>query len=102
MGELAAAEQVRPPTISRLVKDLERLGLVTRKLDPRDERVQRISATAKGRRLLQQGRKRRVSKLAAEPAQLSPEERRALTESVTLLERLALPENYPASRVQKT
>jgi len=102
MGELAAAEQVRPPTISRLVKDLERLGLVTRKLDPRDERVQRISATAKGRRLLQQGRKRRVSKLAAELAQLSPEERRALTESVTLLERLALPENYPASRVQKT
>ena len=55
MGELAAAEQVRPPTISRLVKDLERHGLVSRKADPGDERVQKVSATAKGRRLLQEG-----------------------------------------------
>ena len=49
MGELAAAEQVRPPTISRLVKDLERQGLVGRKTDPGDERIQRVSAHREGK-----------------------------------------------------
>jgi len=95
MGELAAAEQVRPPTISRLVKDLERQGLVSRKADPDDERVQKVSATAKGRRLLQEGRQRRVSKLAAGLARLSAEERRQLLRSAELLERLALPDDHP-------
>ena len=100
MGELAAAEQVRPPTISRLVKDLERQGLVGRKTDPGDERVQRVSATAKGRRLLQEGRQRRVSKLAAGLARLSAKERRQLLRSAELLERLTLPEDHPGTRAQ--
>ena len=52
MGELAVAEQVRPPTISRLIKGLETDGLVERANDPNDERVQRISTTPNGRRLL--------------------------------------------------
>ena len=92
MGELATAEQVRPPTISRLVKDLVRQGLVSRKADPGDERVQRVTATAKGRRLLQEGRQRRVSKLAAGLARLSATERRQLLRSAELLERLTLPD----------
>ncbi len=98
MGELAAAEQVRPPTISRLVKDLERHGLVSRKADPGDERVQKVSATAKGRRLLQEGRRRRVSKLAAGLSRLSAEERRKLIHSAELMERLALPDDHPGRR----
>ena len=100
MGELAAAEQVRPPTISRLVKDLERQGLVSRKSDPGDERVQRVSATAKGRRLLNEGRRRRVSKLAAGLARLSAKERRQLLRSAELLERLTLPDDHPGMRLQ--
>src|SRR3990172_10118177 len=56
--ELAEAEQVRVPSISRLVKDLEWEGLVERVEDPDDKRVQRIRATPKGNDLLQQGRQR--------------------------------------------
>ena len=48
VGELARAEQVRAPTISRLVAGLERDGLVRRERDPDDARVQRIRATRAG------------------------------------------------------
>lgn len=89
VGDLAAAEQVRPPTISRLVRDLERDGLVERTTDPRDERVQRVAATAAGRRVLEQGRRRRVRRLAAEVAGLPQRERRLLARGAEILERLA-------------
>src|SRR5213594_4944670 len=52
LGELAAAEQVRPPTMSRLVKEMERAGVARRENDPNDGRVVRIRATAKGLRAL--------------------------------------------------
>ena len=88
IGELAAAEQVRPPTISRLVRELEREGLVERAGDPHDARVQRIRATAAGRALLAAGRRRRVERLAASVAQLDAGERAALATAVPLLERI--------------
>ena len=34
LGELAAAEQVQPPTVTRLVTSLESAGLVAREPDP--------------------------------------------------------------------
>ena len=89
MGELAAAEQVRPPTISRLVRDLERDGLVVREPDPDDARVQRVHATAAGEALLLAGRQRRVARLAAAVAALEPAERATLERAAPLLERLA-------------
>ena len=55
MGALAEAEQVRPPTITRLVASLERVGLVRRVNDRRDGRVQLVEAMAAGKRLLQKG-----------------------------------------------
>jgi DNA-binding MarR family transcriptional regulator len=64
ISELAEAEQVRPPTISRLVKELEWEGLVSRQRDTRDRRVTRIRATSKGRRLLFEGRERRVARFS--------------------------------------
>ena len=48
LGELANAEQVRPPTMTRLVSALEADGLVTRETDPSDGRLTRIRATAQG------------------------------------------------------
>src|ERR687886_1208066 len=66
LGELAAAEQVRPPTMTRLVSALEAAGLVGREGDPADGRVTRIHATARGRALLIRGRARRVAALARE------------------------------------
>ncbi len=97
-GELAAAEQVRPPTVSRLVRDLEAEGLVRRRRDPRDRRVRWLEATAAGRRLLAEGRRRRVSRLAREVAALGDEERRILDRAAGLLERLALPPGHPRQR----
>lgn len=88
VGELAAAEQVRPPTITRLVQALEREGLVRRTSDRRDGRIQRIHATARGRRLLQAGRQRRVDRLASGLERLSPEERALLDRAAALLTRV--------------
>jgi DNA-binding MarR family transcriptional regulator len=91
LTDLAAAEQVRLPTVSRLVKELEAAGLVRRARDPQDERVQRVSATSRGRRLLMEGRRRRVTRLAAEVAALNPADRKTLARAATLLEGLARP-----------
>lgn len=63
LSALAAAEQVKPPTMSQLVNALERQGLAVR--TPIDRRSVRISVTEKGRRLLEAGRKRRLSRLAS-------------------------------------
>jgi DNA-binding MarR family transcriptional regulator len=89
LGDLAAAEQVRPPTISRLARELERAGLVMREGDARDRRVQRLRATPAGERLLAAGRQRRVARLAAAIDDLTAVEREALATAAPLLERLA-------------
>lgn len=64
LGQLAAAEQVKPPTMTRIVTGLEKEGLVQRIGDTRDRRLTHIRATAKGRSVLAAGRARRVQKLA--------------------------------------
>lgn len=89
LSDLAAAEQVRLPTISRLIKDLEREGLVRRVKTKDDARVQRVEATPKGRKLLMEGRRRRVARLAADLAALSPAERRLLGEAAVLMEHVS-------------
>src|SRR3954468_8294060 len=52
LRDLAAAEQVRPPSMTRTVQELEAGGLVVRETDASDRRVVRIRATARGTRLL--------------------------------------------------
>ena len=86
-SELAAAEQVRLPTISALVRGLEEDGLVRRARDPDDGRAVRLSATAKGRRILQSGRERRLDNLEELLEPLSREELRTLAEASEILER---------------
>ncbi|NIR46434.1 MAG: MarR family transcriptional regulator [Gemmatimonadetes bacterium] len=88
IGDLAAAEGVRPPTVSRLVKGLEEDGLVARRRDPDDRRVQWIRATIRGRRALEKGQDRRVARLAAELARLPREEQRLLADASRVLQRL--------------
>jgi DNA-binding MarR family transcriptional regulator len=65
VGELAVAEQVKPPTMSRIVAGLARARLVEISRDPGDARRLRIRATSKGTRLLQKARQRRIADLAA-------------------------------------
>jgi DNA-binding MarR family transcriptional regulator len=86
-SELAAAEQVRLPTISALVRGLEEDGLVRRAGDPADGRVVRLSATAKGRRILERGRERRLDNLEELLVPLSREELRVLAEASKILDR---------------
>ena len=88
MGALAEAEQVRPPTITRLVAGLERAGWVRRVTDRADGRVQLVEATAAGKRLLAKGRARRVDRLEARVAQLSTDDQRVLARAAELMERL--------------
>ncbi len=88
LGELAAAEQVRPPTMTRIVAALERAGLVERQPDPADGRVTRIAATARGRALLEEGRARRTGQLAARLRALPPADLATLDRAATLLEEL--------------
>jgi DNA-binding MarR family transcriptional regulator len=88
LGALAAAEQVRPPTITRLVDKLEAAGLVDRIADSIDRRISRVEATAKGVKLLHDGRRRRVASLAASRRELPADERSALAKAVPILERV--------------
>ena len=91
LGELAAAEQVRPPTMTRLVQALEADGLVSRTPDPSDGRVTRLAATPRGRRLLAAGRARRVAALARRLCELPSAERLALAHAAAAIEWLAAP-----------
>ncbi len=86
MGALADAEQVRPPTMTRLVQALEADGLVEREPDPQDGRQVRVRATAKGRRLLDAGRLRRVQALAARMEPLTATARADVARAVEALE----------------
>jgi DNA-binding MarR family transcriptional regulator len=86
LGELAAAEQVRPPTMTRIVQALEQEGLVRRERDSRDGRVQRLDASAKGRRVMQRGRERRIANLAALLDRLTREEIARVGEAADLVE----------------
>lgn len=88
VGALAAAEQVKPPTMTRIVAGLEKEGLVGCERDRRDARVVRVRATRKGRRLLAQARDRRVSNLARRLEELSPDEFATVREAVTRLKRI--------------
>jgi len=87
LGELAEAEQVRPPTMSRIVAGLERDGLVRRHSTDDGRRV-RLEATVQGTKILREGRKRRVKSLALALRDLSDTEVRRLGELVQQLEQV--------------
>ena len=95
MSALAAAEQVKPPTISRMVAELEREGLVERVRETGDRRVLKVRATASGRKLLEEGRRRRVARIAKALEGLAPEDRKLLARAADLLDQVVRPS--PAS-----
>ena len=87
LGELAAAEHVRPATMTRIVQALEEDGLVSRERDRQDRRVTRLRATAKGERVLWRGRERRVQNLATLLSRLDRREIARVREAAELVER---------------
>jgi DNA-binding MarR family transcriptional regulator len=82
---LARAEQVRAPTMTPIVAALERDGLLTRAADAADARAVVLRATPKGRRLLAEGRRRRVRRLAADLRALDRDERRTVRAAADVL-----------------
>ncbi|MGH7676237.1 MAG: MarR family winged helix-turn-helix transcriptional regulator [Gemmatimonadales bacterium] len=98
IGALAAAEQVRPPTMSRLVATLERNGLVEREGDREDRRRTLVRATAMGRIVMRRGREWRVADLAGRLETLSGPHLALLARAADLLERIAA-QNSNARRI---
>ena len=81
--------QVKPPTMSRIVDALEADGLVRRRADAADARAVRLEATARGTKLLQEGRRRRVTRLTAAVRALDDDDLAILERAAAIIERLA-------------
>lgn len=88
VNRLAEIESVSPPAISRIVTSLESLGLALRKRSSKDARSVTVHATAKGRRLVEAGRRRRLEHIADELSQLSDRDLAALARVGKILEKL--------------
>jgi DNA-binding MarR family transcriptional regulator len=86
LNQLAAAEQVKAPTMSRIVSGLQRSSLAKIEADPNDARRIRVTATAKGERLLQQARTRRVQQLAELFSEATPRDLDTLQRAAQLIE----------------
>ena len=86
LGELATAERIKPPTMHRIVAGLKRAGLARIQSDGEDARKVRISVTAKGVRLLQEARARRIQVLAETLANLNADELDALNRAAEIIE----------------
>ena len=88
LGALAAFENVRPPSITRIVAALETEQWVERTTDPDDRRVTSVQITAWGRRELKRIRVERNAWLADRLALLDDDERARLDAALPVLERL--------------
>ncbi len=88
LGELAAAEQVQPPSVTHAVRDLQTAGLIVSSRDPSDRRCTRVRLTALGRRELMAVRARKTQFLNQRLATLSQAELHRAREAAEFLERL--------------
>jgi DNA-binding MarR family transcriptional regulator len=88
LGELAAIEQVQPPTMTRIVASLAEAGMVTRVADTIDRRSARVRITPAGERALERIRTRKNAFLLRRLGELSADEQQHAAELVALLEHL--------------
>ncbi len=89
VSDLARIEQVRPPTMSKIVSGLERRGLVRRRQDPDDARASIVDATTRGTKLLQESRRRRVARLARGLQGLRAQDIAVLSRAAAIIERVS-------------
>lgn len=97
LGELAAAEQVRPPTMSRLASEMERAGVARKVTDRDDARIVRVHATPKGLRALARGRAMRIEAIERLMREADRDELDNLERAVGTIERL-LGQRAPSTR----
>jgi DNA-binding MarR family transcriptional regulator len=88
LGELAAMEGVKPPTITATVAALEAEGLVAREADQRDRRVTRVTLTPRGRQRLERSKGRKTAYLASRLERLDERQLEELDRSLALIELL--------------
>jgi DNA-binding MarR family transcriptional regulator len=88
LTDLARIEQVKPPTMTKLVAGLEADRLVRRRADRSDARACRVEPTRRGTTLLHEGRRRRVDRLAAALRTIPRDERAVLARAAAIIERL--------------
>ena len=91
LGQLAAAERVKPPTMSRIVAGLKQSGLAKVQNDGDDARRIAITVSAKGERLLQDARTRRIEALAENLKKLSVADLKTLGKASSLIEKMLHP-----------
>ena len=89
ISELARAEGVRTPTMTPIVAALEADGLITREADQRDARASILRATAQGRKLMAEGRARRIADLSGELRKLSRDDREVVRRATVLIQQLS-------------
>jgi DNA-binding MarR family transcriptional regulator len=89
IGEIAAHENVKPPSMTRTVAYLEELGLVTRRSSTTDGRQVVVDLTDEALRVMDADRRRRDAWLAQRLAALTPAQRALLLEAAPLLDELA-------------
>ena len=90
IGDLAAAERVRPQSMAQTISDLEQDGLIARRPDPSDGRRTLVELTDQGRATLEADRRNREGWLAQAIAEdLSPSEQQLLARAIELLKRLS-------------
>src|SRR5437660_12121405 len=88
-SELAAHEKVQPPSMTRIIAKLDEHGYVARTPDPTDGRQVVVSATAEGRALLADDRRRKDKWLSLRLTTLSSADRAALATALPVLEQLS-------------
>ena len=88
LGELAAAEQIQPPSVTRPVKGLQESGHIVQKTDENDRRTTRVAISPQGKRALNEIRDRKTQFLNSKLSDLSTKELHKAEEMVALLERL--------------
>ena len=88
-GELAACERVQPPSMTKVLANLEERGLVRRDVHPTDRRQVVLAITPAGEQLLDSERRSRDQWLSRRLGTLTPEERALVQRVVPILDKLA-------------
>lgn len=95
-SELARADHCSQPTMTTQLHRLEQLGWVTRLADPTDGRASLVQITPDGRSVLERVRRAREQAIAPLLEQLSADERRQLSDGLTVVRRLMTLDTQPA------
>jgi DNA-binding MarR family transcriptional regulator len=89
IGDLAAAEKVQPPSMTRTVNWLVERGLIVRATRPDDKRIVVVDLTDEALEVIEESRRRKEAWLTRMLSELTPAERKTLREAAPILERLS-------------